>query len=77
MATASRHFPASSSSDSAASYLKWENEDYNDYYQDEDQARLSLSDFYLKGAYEKRVQDLETFAKDKNFWASAYNKVLL
>ena len=25
------------------------------------------SDIYLKGAYEKRVQDLEQFAQDKNY----------
>jgi len=27
-------------------------------------------DDYLKGAYRKRVEELEQFAKDKNFWAS-------
>ena len=26
---------------------------------------------YLRGAYEKRVEDLEKFAQDKNFWAGA------
>jgi len=31
----------------------------------------SWQDIYLKGAYEKRVEDLEKFAQDKNYWASA------
>jgi len=31
----------------------------------------SWQDIYLRGAYEKRVEDLEKFAKDKNFWAAA------
>jgi len=30
----------------------------------------SWQDIYLKGAYEKRVEDLEKFAQDKNFWAA-------
>lgn len=70
MATASRHFPASSDS---TSFQNWETDyDYYDGRDYQDEPRLSLSDLYLKGAYEKRVQDLEAFAKDKNFWAS-YN----
>lgn len=31
----------------------------------------SWQDIYLRGAYEKRVEDLEKFAQDKNFWAAA------
>jgi len=31
----------------------------------------SWQDDYLRGSYEKRVEDLEKFAQDKNFWASA------
>ena len=48
---------------SGQNYPKMENLDYYDYYSD-------LRDVYLRGAYEKRVKDLETFAKDKNFWAA-------
>ena len=31
----------------------------------------TLKDIYLNRAYEKRVQDLEDFARDKNFWSNS------
>ena len=41
----------------------------------EQQTQFSSNDYdwqdiYLQGAYEKRVEDLEKFAQDKNFWAA-------
>lgn len=69
MATATRQIPTSI----RRSDFIDRDERENSYLIDRDETgnRESMQNVYLRGAYEKRLKELERFAEDKNFWALA------
>ena len=69
MATATRQIPTSIR---RADFID-RDERENSYLIDRDETgnRESMQNVYLRGAYEKRLKELERFAEDKNFWALA------